>query len=112
MRMFHLYAAATLSVLLVGCASTGSSQLARSVQNDGSTQIWYSVGGSGASHIDERSTLMKAADRCAARGYDGVRVSDGDTARYCREDGGYAGCTRWVIVKQYQCANMTASTSP
>jgi len=104
--------AAFALVLLAGCASTGSSALAGKNAPSGETQVWYVVGGTGSSHIDERKTLLKAAERCEALGYDGVSMIGGDTVRYCREDGGPAGCARWVISKEYPCVFTGASLSP
>lgn len=104
--------AALALVLLTGCASTGSSALASKKAQNGETQVWYVVGGTGSSHIDERKTLIKAAQRCEALGYDGVSMIGGETVRHCREDGGPAGCARWMITKQYPCVFTGASLSP
>ncbi len=104
--------AALALVLLSGCASTGSSNLADTPTSGNDAQVWYVVGGSGSSHIDERKVLLKVAEACVARGYDGINMATGDTVRHCREDGGPAGCARWVISKEYVCGMSSASTNP
>lgn len=113
MRTFNLIAAtATLALLMAGCASTGSTQLTKRANDKNTTQLWYIVSGSGIAHVNPRGLLVTAAERCSAQGYDGVKVSDGVTTRYCREDGGPEGCTRWEVNKLYQCANLSAAQTP
>jgi hypothetical protein len=112
MKAIMTIGAAMALVLLSACASTGSSSLANKRPADNNTQVWYVVGGTGSSHIDERKVMLKAAEHCVARGFDGVDITTGDTVRHCREDGGPAGCSRWVISKEFVCAYSSASTTP
>lgn len=51
-----------------------------------------------------------ATQRCQSWGYQGAEAFGGVT-RQCNQFGGFNGCARWTVTKEYQCIDGGARKS-
>jgi hypothetical protein len=109
MRLLILYTAMCISILLTGCATVKDWTATGGSRSDGVVRLSYEVSEMESAQVSESQALDVSGRRCKIWGYSGSEAFGGVT-RNCAQQGGFGGCSRWIITKEYQCTG-TGSVS-
>ena len=95
------------AMTIVGCAATKEWSATGGSRSDGTVKLSYEVGEFEKAQLSESQGLGLATQRCQTWGYSGAEAFGGVT-RQCNLGGGFGGCSRWFITKEYQCTGTGA----
>lgn len=95
--------------LLSACAVTKNYAATGGSRSDGVIRLSYEYAELEAPRVNERQGVTLAAQRCAVWGYKGAEAFGGQT-KQCIQPGGFGGCTRWLVTKEYQCTGTGTNT--
>lgn len=99
-----LYAIVGISaLLLVGCATTKDWSATGGSRADGTVRLSYEFGPFEKPELNEQQAVTLAAQRCKTWGYTGAEAFGGATSVCNLPSGGFGGCSRWLVTKEYQC---------
>lgn len=110
MKKFTLPAIIALLALSTGCATQKDWAATGGSKADGIIKLSYEVGEFEKPQLSESQGLKLAIRRCSTWGYNSAEAFGGVT-RTCNQFGGFGGCARWMVTKEYQCLNKTAARS-
>lgn len=97
----YLLAAAVLAASS-GCSTTKDWTATGGSRADGVVRLSYEVGGFEVPKLDESQAVSIATRRCSTWGFTGAEAFGG-TTQQCSQPGGFGGCARWTVTKEYQC---------
>ena len=101
--MKNLLIPALLSLtILSGCASQKHWSATGGSKSDGTVRLSYEVGEFEKPEVNESQGRRLAKRRCQSWGYSDADAFGG-TTRQCQQGGGFSGCQRWLVTKEYQC---------
>lgn len=100
--MKNLAVAVLMCALLGGCAVTKQWSATGGSKSDGVVRLSYELGEFEKPVLNESQGVQMATQRCKTWGYSGADAFGG-TTRQCNQGGGFGGCSRWLITKEYQC---------
>lgn len=100
MRRVVLLAVAV--VCFSGCTTTRDWAATGGSRADGVVRLAYEQGEFETVNVSEQQGIDLAARRCASWGYEGAEAFGGST-RDCTQLGGFSGCARYRITKEFQC---------
>ncbi len=110
MRLLILSTAIYASILITGCATTKDWAATGGSRADGVVRLSYEVSEMESAQVSESQAIEVSSRRCKVWGYSGAEAFGGVT-RNCNQRGGFGGCSRWVVTKEYQCTGTGAVTS-
>lgn len=102
--------ASTAILLLSGCTTTKEWAATGGSRSDGVVRLSYELGELETAILNEEQAINLATQRCKTWGYDGAEAFGGIT-RQCNTMGGFSGCARWLVTKEYQCTGTGTSTA-
>ena len=108
--MRTLAVAAAMAALVAGCATTKDWAATGGSRSDGVVRLSYELGEFEKPQLNEQQAIEIATQRCKTWGYSGAEAFGGVT-RQCNQGGGFAGCSRWMITKEYQCTGTGAPSN-
>lgn len=88
--------------VISGCAVMKQWSATGGSRSDGVVRLSYETGEMEVPQLSEQQAIRLAAQRCRAWGYSGAEAFGGVT-RQCNAGGGFSGCARWTVTKEYQC---------
>lgn len=103
--------AAMTAVLVTGCATTKDWSATGGSRSDGVVRLSYEVGEFEKPQLNEMQAVNLATQRCKTWGYSGSEAFGGVT-RQCNQGGGFGGCSRWMVTKEYQCTGTGTPANP
>lgn len=101
-RMNKIFAGALLALTLTGCATHKEWSATGGSRADGVVRLSFEHGAFEKPVLDESQALSLATKRCATWGYTGAEAFGGTTSQ-CNMGGGFGGCDRFLVTKEYQC---------
>ena len=87
---------------VTGCATRLDWAATGGSRADGVVRLSYEHGEFQTPQLDDTQAVNLAARRCQTWGYSGAEAFGGVT-RQCNQMGGFGGCARWVVTKEFQC---------
>ena len=95
-----------LSLALSACAIATHKELSATggSKADGIIELSFEHTEAEKPTYDESKNLAMAKQRCNAWGYAEAEAFGG-VKRQCNQMGGWSGCARYLVTKQYQCTN-------
>lgn len=100
--MKKLAIAAALIASLTACTTTKDWAATGGSKADGVIRLSYEMAEFETVQVNEYQAVHLATQRCASWGYTGAEAFGG-TTRNCVQPGGFGGCARWAVTKEYQC---------
>lgn len=105
--MKNMLIALTLGAMLSGCAVTKDWSATGGSRADGVVRLSYEIGEMENAQLNESQAVRLAAQRCKTWGYSGAEAFGGIT-RQCNMRGGFSGCAKWMVTKEFQCTGTGA----
>jgi hypothetical protein len=99
-----------LAMAVSGCATSKTWQATGGSRSDGVVRLSYEVGELERPMLDEQQAVDVATLRCKTWGYTGAEAFGG-VIRRCNMGGGFGGCSRWLVTKEYQCTGTGSPTA-
>lgn len=94
--------AATVLMAIVGCTTTKDWAATGGSRADGVVRLSYEVGEFERAELSAHQAITIASSRCRTWGYAHAEAFGGVT-RQCNQWGGFGGCARWLVTKEFQC---------
>ena len=110
-NMMRIFTAIAVAAILTSCATTKDWSATGGSRSDGVVRLSYEVGEFEKPQLSETQAINLATQRCQTWGYSGAEAFGGVT-RQCNQGGGFGGCSRWMVTKEYQCTGTGTPTSP
>lgn len=107
--MKKLIVAATFALTMTACTTVTDWAATGGSKADGVIRLSYEMGSLETVQVSESQAVSLAAQRCASWGYTGAEAFGG-TTRNCMQPGGFGGCGRWTVTKEYQCTGESNKT--
>lgn len=108
--MKFLVIAAAAALFLSGCAVNKDWAATGGSRSDGVVRLSYEVGEMEKPQLNEQQAVTLATQRCKTWGYSGAEAFGGST-RQCNKGGGFAGCSQYMVTKEYQCTGTGTGTA-
>jgi hypothetical protein len=108
--MYRLAIAALVLITASGCTTTRDWSATGGSRADGVVRLAYEQGEFETVQVSETQAIDLASRRCASWGYNGAEAFGGIT-RDCTQMGGFGGCSRYRITKEFQCTGEGNSAS-
>jgi uncharacterized protein YceK len=110
MKYSILFIAICVSTLMTGCATVKDWTATGGSRSDGVVRLSYEVSEMESAQVSESQAIDVSSRRCKIWGYSGSEAFGGIT-RKCAQGGGFGGCSRWIVTKEYQCTGTGTVTS-
>ena len=102
--------AVAAALMLCGCVTTKDWSATGGSRSDGVVRLSYEVAEFEKPQLSEQQAINLATQRCKTWGYSGAEAFGGVT-RQCNMGGGFGGCARWVVTKEFQCMGNGSDSS-
>lgn len=89
-------------IAVTGCATTKDWAATGGSRADGVVRLSFEVSEFERPQLSDSQAQALASQRCATWGYSGAEAFGGVT-RQCNQFGGFGGCARWMVTKEFQC---------
>jgi hypothetical protein len=112
--MRQLAFVAIAAILVSGCTTTRDWSATGGSRADGVVRLAYEQSEFETVNVSEAQAIDLASRRCVSWGYEGAEAFGGMT-RDCTQMGGFGGCARYRVNKEYQCTgqgNGPSTASP
>lgn len=109
--MLRLATIAVAVLVVSGCTTTRDWSATGGSRADGVVRLAYEQGEFETVQVSEVQAIDLASRRCNSWGYSGAEAFGG-TTRDCTQMGGFGGCSRYRVTKEYQCTGQGNGTTP
>ncbi len=89
-------------LILASCTTVKDWSATGGSRSDGTVKLSYEYGEFEKPQLSEQQASDLASQRCKTWGYSGAEAFGGSTS-LCSRGGGLAGCSQWIVTKEYQC---------